>query len=167
MKRAALGLALLAAAPATGAELFAASGPWVGEGRLATGVAAPLERGRCRVEITPDGGAGTVDVIGTCAVAVGKSDISLKLLRAPGGVVRAGVWTAATDQVVQYAGKEVPGRIVLDATTPLVVDGVAHETRVEVEMLDAARFTFRQLLRAEGADAWRLVAEMTYRPAAG
>ncbi len=157
----------LAAGPAPAAELFSATGFWQGEGRLATGATAPLERGRCRVEITPDQGAGAVDVIGTCAVAAGLSDISLKILREPGGAVRAGVWSAATGQVVQYAGREAAEGLELTSTTPLVVDEIAYETRVDVTAPDPASFGFRQLLRAEGETAWRLVAEMTYRPVGG
>ena len=154
----------LVAGPAAAADLFSASGPWIGEGRLATGAAAPLERGRCRVDITPDPGGAAVDVIGTCAVAAGMSDISLKLVRGSGGAVNAGVWSAATGQVLQYTGTGSDDAIALASTTPLVVDAVAYETRVDVTAPDPESFAFRQLLRAEGEDAWRLVAEMTYRP---
>lgn len=160
-------IALLVAAPASAAELFSAEGAWVGEGRLATGTHAPLERGRCRVEITPDPTGDVVDVIGTCAVAAGMSDISLKLVRSGGGAVNAGVWSAATGQTVQYSGTETAGEIALGSTTPLVVDDVAYETRVEVNAPGPAAFDFRQLLRAEGEEAWRLVAEMSYRPEGG
>lgn len=167
MKPVVLCLACLLAAPAAGAELFSATGAWQGEGRLATGATAPLERGRCRVEITPGEGGGAVDVIGTCAVAAGMSDISLKLVRGQGGTVNAGVWSAATGQVLQYAGTETAEGIALVSTSPLVLDAVAYETRVDVTAPDTESFAFRQLLRAEGDAAWRLVAEMTYRPAGG
>jgi hypothetical protein len=167
MKPFAIILAVVVAAPATGAELFTASGQWQGEGRLATGAEAPLERGRCRVEITPDAAAGEVDVIGTCAVAAGLSDISMKLVRGAGGTVNAGVWSAATGQVVQYSGRETADAISLSSTSPLVLDEVTYETRVDVTLPDADSFGFRQLLRAEGETAWRLVAEMTYRPSGG
>lgn len=167
MKILTLTLTFFAAAPAAGAELFSAAGQWLGEGRLATGATAPLERGRCRVEITPDEAARAVDVIGTCAVAAGMSHISLKLVRGAGGAVNAGVWSAATGQVLQYAGSETEAGIALASTTPLVVDAVAYETRVDVTAPDGDSFAFRQLLRAEGEAAWRLVAEMTYRPAGG
>lgn len=163
----ALGLAAQAGGPALAADLFEASGAWVGEGRLATGVAAPLERGRCRVEVTPAPEAGAVDLVGTCAVAAGLSDISLKLVRGAGDRINAGAWSAATGAVVQYAGVETAEGIALAATTPLVVDGTRYETRVDVTRPDADSFAVRQLLRAEGDDAWRLVAEMTYRPAGG
>ncbi len=167
MKHLSVLFALAAAGPAAGAELFSVTGPWQGEGRLATGATAPLERGRCRVEITPDANGGEVDVIGTCAVAAGMSDISMKLVRGPGGAVNAGVWSAATGQTVQYSGRETADRIALVSTTALVVDAVAYETRVDVTAADAESFAFRQLMRAEGEEAWRLVAEITYRPAAG
>ncbi|MCB1337728.1 MAG: hypothetical protein KDK10_09870 [Maritimibacter sp.] len=160
-------LATLAAAPAGAAELFSAEGAWLGEGQLATGARAPLERGRCRVEITPGATGAEVDVIGTCAVAAGMSDISLKLVRDGAGAVQAGVWSAATGQTVQYAGTETAGAIALASTTPLVVDGVAYDTRVDVSAPEGGTFDFRQLLRAEGEEAWRLVAEMSYRPAGG
>lgn len=160
-------LALIAAAPAVGAELFDVAGAWVGEGRLATAADAPLERGRCRVAVTPRADGGEVDVTGTCAVAAGMSEISLKLVRGPGGAVNAGVWSAATRQTVQYAGTETDEGIALVSTSPLDVDGVAYETRVDVTAPDAGSFALRQLLRPEGEAAWRLVAEMTYRPAGG
>ena len=160
-------LALLAAAPAAAAGLFEAEGAWVGEGRLATGATAPLERGRCKVEITPAAGGGEVGVTGTCAVAAGMSDISLKLVRGAGGAVNAGVWSAATGQTVQYSGTETAAAIALASTTRLVVDAVAYDTRVDVTTAGTAEFGFRQLMRADGEEAWRLVAEMTYRPAGG
>lgn len=158
-------IVLVAAAPAAAADLFAATGAWLGEGRLATGATAPLERGRCRVDINP--GAGEVAVTGTCAVAAGMSEISLKLVRGAGGAVQAGVWSAATGQVLQYAGEETDGGFALTSTTPLVVDAVSYETRVDVTAPAADSFEFRQLMRAAGEEAWRLVAEMTYRPVGG
>lgn len=158
--------AMIVAGPAAGADLFSVTGPWKGEGRLATGANAPLERGRCQVEITPDAGGGAVDVIGTCAVAAGMSDISMKLVRGTGGAVNAGVWSAATGQIVQYSGRETVDRIELVSTTTLVISDVAYETRVDVTAPAAESFAFRQLMRAEGDDAWRVVVEMTYRPAA-
>ncbi len=167
MKPFALLMAMIAAGPAAGADLFAASGAWQGEGRLATGATKPLERGRCRVEITPDAAGGEVDVIGTCAVAAGMSDISMKLVRGSGGAVNAGVWSAATGQTVQYSGRETAERIEMVSTTSLMVDDVAYETRVDVTTADTESFAFRQLMRAQGDEAWRLVVEMTYRPTTG
>ncbi len=167
MKPFAVLFAVIIAGPATGADLFSVSGPWLGEGRLATGAKAPLERGRCRVEVTPRETGGEVDVIGTCAVAAGMSDISMKLVRGAGGAINAGVWSAATGQTVQYSGRETADRIEMVSTTALVVDALAYETRVDVTAPDAESFAFRQLMRAEGDEAWRLVVEMTYRPTAG
>jgi len=100
-------------------------------------------------------------------VAAGRSEISLKLLRGPEGAVNAGVWSAATGQTVQYAGRETAERIALAATSPLALDGVKYEARIDVAASDPERFTLRQLMRAEGDAAWRLVAEMIYRPASG
>ena len=160
-------LLLVAPAPSMAVDLFAATGAWQGEGRLATGPEAPLVRGRCRVEITPDPGAGALDLVGRCAVAAGMSDISVKLVRTPGGAVRAGVWSAATGQTVQYAGAESGAKIALTAAAPLDLDGRIYESRVEVTAPDGPSFAVRQLLRASGETAWRVVAEMTYRPAGG
>lgn len=157
-------LTFAAVSPAGAAELFSAGG-WIGEGRIATGPAAALERGRCRVQIKPDDAGRDVSITGQCAVAVGLSDVSLRVLRGPGGKVNAGVWTAATGQNVQFSGQETKDRIVMAATTPVIDDGIAYETRVEVAALPAAGFSLRQLMRAEGATAWRLVVDMDYRPA--
>lgn len=167
MNKATLFAALLAAAPAEARDLFTAAGPWIGEGRLATGATQPLERGRCRVELTPGAGGAALDVIGTCAVAAGTSEISLKLVRRAGGAVQAGVWSAATGQVLQYSGRESGDSIALTSTTPLMVGEVAYDTRVDVSAPEADGFAFRQLMRAAGEERWRLVAEMEYRPAGG
>jgi len=156
-------LALLAATPALSADIFAASGAWLGEGQLATGAERALQRGRCRVEVTP--AEREVSVTGTCVVAAGASDISLKLVRGAGGHVNAGFWSAATDQVVQFAGTETDGAMVLTSTSPLEVEGQVYESRVELSAPDAAGFTLRQMLRAPGEEAWRLVVDMSYRPA--
>lgn len=167
MTRFVLFAAMLAAAPAAASDLFSAAGPWIGEGRLATGATQPLERGRCRVEITPGADGDTLDVIGNCAVAAGISEISLKLVRDAGGAVQAGVWSAATGQVLQYTGRETGDVVALVSTTPLVVGEVAYDTRVDVTAPGADGFAFRQLMRAAGEARWRLVAEMDYRPAGG
>ncbi|GKY89331.1 hypothetical protein [Sinisalibacter aestuarii] len=161
--------ALLAvfAAPASATELFEAAGNWQGEGMIATGPRAPLERGRCRVEIAPAAGGGDVSITGSCAVAAGLSDISLRLVRGAGGKVNAGFWSAATAQTVQFAGTETDGAIVMEATGALVLDEVPYQSRVEVETGGAEGFTLRQMLRAEGEDAWRLVVDMAYRQAGG
>lgn len=160
--------ALLAlAAPAGATELFTANGAWTGEGRIATGPQAPLERGRCRVEIAPEPSGRDVSITGQCAVAAGLSDISLRLVRGDGGRVNAGFWSAATGETVQFAGTETETTIALAATAPVTRDETAYETRVEVSAPDADGFTLRQLLREEGETAWRLVVEMAYRPSGG
>lgn len=155
-------VALTAAAPAA-AGIFDAAGPWLGEGRLATGPTAPLERGRCRVEVAP-AGPDDVSVTGRCAVAAGTSTISLRLVRDGTGKLRAGFWSAATGQTIQLAGTEAGGAIELGSTTPLIDHGRRYETRVSVSE-QAGGFAIRQLLREEGEAAWRLVGEMSYRPA--
>jgi hypothetical protein len=160
-----LTLFLAPAAPAMATDLFSAAGAWLGEGRIATGPRAPLERGRCRVEIAPEPGGGDVSITGSCAVAAGLSDISLRLVRGAGGKVNAGFWSAATGQIVQFAGTETDAAIALDSTVALVLDDATYESRVEVAAPDATGFTLRQMLRAEGETAWRLVVDMTYRPA--
>ncbi|MEJ2021988.1 MAG: hypothetical protein P8X43_08115 [Maritimibacter sp.] len=162
---AALCLALISGAPAYAADLFNADGKWLGEGQMSTGVRAPLERGRCQVEVSPaeDGAEGDVNVIGFCAVAAGKSDISLRLVRNGDGGVNAGFWSAATGQTIQLAGQETPEQIELSSTTALIVGDEPFETQVRVIAPDEDSFQIRQIMRAEGEEKWRLVAEMTYR----
>ncbi len=159
-----LSLALLTGPAA--ADLFTASGAWTGDGRLATGPDAPLRRGRCQVEVTPGPEARMVDVIGRCAVAAGMSELSLKLVREPGGALRAGIWTAATGQVVQYSGRETASAAILTSTAPLMLDGVAWHSRIEVTWPDPDGFAMRQLMRSDSGTDWHMVAEMHYRPAA-
>lgn len=159
-----LAACLLLAAPAGATELFSAAGAWTGEGRIATAARAPLERGRCRVKITPDGAGRDVSITGQCAVAAGLSDISLRLVRGADGVVNAGFWSAATGQTVQFAGTETADTITLAATGPVILDDTAYEARVEVMAPDTRGFTLRQMLRAPGESAWRLVVDMAYLP---
>lgn len=160
-------LILTLAAPASATDLFATSGAWRGDGRIATAPQAPLERGRCQVEIAPEAGGGDVSITGRCAVAAGQSEISLRLVREAGGEVRAGFWSAATGQTVQFAGTETDSTIVLMSTGELALDGIAYQSRVEVTAPDADGFAIRQMLRADGEEAWRLVVDMEYRPNAG
>ncbi|RME15178.1 MAG: hypothetical protein D6801_07865 [Alphaproteobacteria bacterium] len=160
-------LLLALPAPAAASELFTASGAWLGEGLLATGPEAPLERGRCRVRAEPAPGGGDVAIKGSCAVAAGVSELSLRFLRGEGGTVRAGFWTAATGQTVQFAGTESDGQIVMEAVGPITLEGRSYEARVEVTTPGDGSFSIRQMLRGEGDEAWRLVVDMQYRPAGG
>lgn len=152
------------AQPLRATELFSAAGDWVGEGRLAISPTAPLERGRCRVTISPDAAKRDVSITGQCAVAAGLSQISLRLVRGEDGRVQAGVWTGATGQTVQFAGRESATTITMEATAPVLQDGVSYEARVEVTAPARGSFSMRQLMRGAGEAAWRLVAEMDYRP---
>lgn len=155
---------ILSATSISAADLFSSDGAWLGEGQMATGVAAPLERGRCRVEVTQsEEAAGDVSVTGFCAVAAGKSDISLRVVRGENGKVNAGFWSAATGQTIQLSGTETPDQIELSSTTALVVDDAPYETQVRVTAPDDDSFEIRQILRGEGEEKWRLVAQMTYR----
>jgi len=162
-----LAAAALFAQPASATEIFEAEGAWVGEGQLATGAEAPLERGRCKVDIKPVEGNNDVSVTGTCAVAVGLSDISIRLVRSSSGRVNAGVWSAATGQTVQYSGTETDDMIDMSSTTELLIDDKPYDSQVRVTAPDADSFAIRQILRAKGADTWRLVVQMTYRKAGG
>lgn len=158
-------LLVLSASPVLAVDIFAAEGGWVGQGQISTGAEAPLERGRCKVDIAPDASAANVSITGKCVVSAGGSDISMKVVRGAGGKVSAGVWSAATGQTVQLSGTESAGAISLASTSPLTVEGKTYETRVDVSAPDAEHFTIRQLLRQEGASAWRLVVDMTYAKA--
>lgn len=153
------------AAPALAVDIFAADGAWIGQGQIATGAVAPLERGRCKVSIAPASAGSEVSITGKCAVSAGASNISMKVVRGAGGKVSAGVWSAATGQTVQLSGVERAGDIRLTSTSPLDVEGQAYETRVDVVAPDAAHFSIRQLLRPVGETAWRLVVDMTYAKA--
>jgi hypothetical protein len=155
------------ALPAMATELFEAAGAWQGEGRIATGPRAPLERGRCRVEVKPAPGGRDVSITGRCAVAAGLSDISLRVVRGAGGKVNAGFWSAATGQTVQFSGIETAETIVMEATSSFVLDEIEYESRVEVLAPGADGFTIRQMLRSEGETVWHLVVDMAYRPADG
>lgn len=155
------------ATPAGATQLFAAAGAWTGEGRIATGPDAGLERGRCQVEIVAAASGDDVSITGRCAVAAGISDISLRLVRGQGGKVNAGVWSAATGQTVQFAGTETTETITLAAIAPVVLGETVYETRVEVLAPGAEGFTLRQTLRADGETAWRLVVDIAYRPGGG
>lgn len=155
------------ALPAGAADLFAVAGDWVGEGSLSTGADKPMERGRCKVGVEQAEGAGDVAVKGKCVVAAGASDISLRLVRGENGKVRAGFWTAATDQTVQLAGSETAELIELFSTEPLMVDEKPYETWVKIMAPDAGSFTIQQMLRPEGAETWRMVVDMTYNQAEG
>jgi len=159
--------AMSVALPAQATEIFVAEGTWVGEGRLATGADAPVERGRCKVDVKPQPDGKDVSVTGVCAVAVGTSDISIRLVRSGNSRVNAGVWSAATGQTVQYSGTETDDVIDMASTTELMIDEQPYESQVRVSAPDAESFAIRQLLRAKGAEAWRLVVEMTYRKAGG
>lgn len=156
------------AAPAGATDLFDARGAWAGEGRIATSPEAPLERGRCRVEITPSADQRDVSITGRCAVAAGLSNISLRLVRRGDGSVNAGVWAAATGETVQFSGTESGARIVMQSRDAVVVDGVSYQARVEVDApRGRAGFTLRQMLRSGADGPWRLVADMAYLPTGG
>lgn len=156
-----------AAMPATATDLFEAVGAWQGEGRIATGPRAPLEKGRCKVEVTPAPGGQDVSITGRCAVAAGLSDVSMRLVRGAGGKVNAGFWSAASGQTVQFSGTETAETIIMQATSALMVDEAAYESRVEVAVPGGDGFTIRQMVRGEGEEAWRLVLDMAYLPAGG
>lgn len=162
-------LVLLAslAAPASATDLFDAAGSWQGDGRIATGPDAPLERGRCRVEIAPEPGGKDVSITGNCAVAAGLSDISLRLVRRAGGKINAGFWTAATGQTVQFAGTESHEGIVMVSSSPVIMGDKSYMARVEVDVPEQDGFTIRQMLKEDGADTWKLVVDMAYHPAGG
>lgn len=155
------------ALPAGAADLFAVTGDWVGEGSLSTGADRPMERGRCKVGVEQAQAAGDVAVKGKCVVAAGASDISLRLLRGENGTVRAGFWTAATDQIVQLVGDETGDLIELFSTEPLMVDEKPYETWVKIMAPDATSFAIQQMLRPEGTETWRMVVDMTYSQAGG
>jgi hypothetical protein len=155
------------ATPVSAADLFGVTGNWVGEGSLSTGADRPMERGRCKVGVEQAEAGDDVAVKGKCVVAAGASDISLRVVRGEDGKVSAGFWSAATDQIVQLSGDEAGGAIDLFSTSPLMVDDTAYETWVKITAPDDASFAIQQMLRAEGAEAWRMVVDMTYTRAGG
>lgn len=157
----------LLATPGIAADLFGVTGNWVGDGGLSTGADKPMERGRCKVGVKQAAAGGDVALKGKCVVAAGASDISLRLVRGENGRVSAGFWSAATDQIVQLSGDEAGGAIELFSTSPLMVDDTRYETWVKITAPDDASFAIQQMLRAEGAEAWRMVVDMTYTRAGG
>ncbi len=155
------------ATPGLAADLFGVTGNWVGEGSLSTGADKPMERARCKVGVEHAEAGDDVAVKGKCVIAAGASDISLRLVRGEDGQVRAGFWSAATDQTVQLAGTEAADGIDLYSTSPLMVNDAAYQTWVKITAPDDASFAIQQMLRVEGAEAWRMVVDMTYTRAEG
>ncbi|MCI2398943.1 hypothetical protein [Aliiroseovarius subalbicans] len=159
----ALTLALLApAARAEDATLFTATGAWQGEGRIAPSATAPLERGRCRVDVSQSADATQADVIGKCVVAGGASNVSMRFVKGAGTSVRAGVWSAATDKTVQFAGRSDATGLAMTSLEPIEVDGVTYEARVDVDFTGNDAFTLKQILREPGDDGWRLIVDMSF-----
>lgn len=148
--------------PAHATEIFDAEGAWVGSGILPTGVDAPLQRGRCLINVSPKPNGKDVSVTGSCFVGVGVSDISLRVVRSGNGRVNAGFWVGATGQTVQYSGAESATAINMLSTTDLILENEPYESHIRVSAPDADSFSIRVLLRAEGAEAWRMFADMTY-----
>lgn len=155
--------AILAATPAGAADLFAAAGRWVGTGSLATAVDRPMQPARCEVTVEQKADGADVSVTGRCVVGAGASEVSFRVVRDQPGQLRGAMWSAAMGEVLQLSGTEAPGALDMLATTPWVVDGAGYETRITVREPDAESFAIRQLVRGEGEQAWRLLADMTYR----
>ncbi|GGD39396.1 hypothetical protein [Sinisalibacter lacisalsi] len=155
--------ASLGAGPAQAADLFAAVGGWIGSGSLATTVERPMQPARCEVDVEPKAPGTDVSVTGKCLVSIGGSDISFRILRAGEGRVRGAMWSAATDEVLQLTGSEKDGAVDMRATTPLVENGRRYETMITVREPDAESFAIRQMVRADEAEPWRVIVDMTYR----
>ncbi|MGR3362781.1 MAG: hypothetical protein ACU0CY_01240 [Maritimibacter harenae] len=156
-------LLVATAHPAAAIDLFTAQGGWTGTGSLATSVERRMQPARCQVDVKPTDAGGDVSVTGKCAVAVGASNISFRLVRGDGRAVRGAMWSEATDEILQLAGARTETGVDMTATEPWVVDGVDYETRVIVREPDAGSFKIQQLARMEGEKAWRVIVDMTYR----
>jgi hypothetical protein len=155
--------AVMGAGAAQAADLFAADGGWIGSGSLATSVERPMQPARCEVDVEQKAPGADVSVTGKCLVSIGGSDISFRILRAGEGRVRGAMWSAASDEVLQLIGSEKGGALDMRATTPLVENGTRYETMITVREPDAESFAIRQMVRADQAEPWRVIVDMTYR----
>lgn len=153
--------------PAHATDIFSVQGAWTGSGLLPTGAETPLQPGRCQFNIVPKPDGDDVSVTGNCFVSVAVSDVSMRIVRRSGGRVNAGFWTAAAGQTVQYSGTSSATTIDMASTTDLVLDDKPYESQVRVSTPDAGSLAIRVLLRAPGAEAWRLFADITLHRADG
>lgn len=162
-------LTLNLAAPAHATELFETKGTWVGKGVLPVGVEAPLQPGKCSINIAPEPNGNDVSVTGHCFIEMlfVTTDISIRIVRSSGGQMRAGFWVSALGQTVQLAGVESSNAIHLGSKTHLMLAEKPYESNIRLSNPDADRFEIRVLLRDEGAEAWRKFAEISFRRSGG
>ncbi len=153
---------VLLASAANASPIFEAFGNWTGEGRVVTAVNAPLERGRCKLDIDPAAAGRDISLTGKCVVAGGASQVAIRIIGDGTNRVRAGFWTAATDQTIQMRGTDNEQEVVLRSIDPVVLDDIAYDSQVVLRFPDAESFSIEQSLRGPDSADWRLVVDMTF-----
>lgn len=167
MKRLALILAVAfgLALPAHATEIFDVEGSWIGEGVLPIGPDAPLQPGRCEIDVKPKEDGNDVSITGKCFVdlALVFSDISIRVVRAPGGKVNAGFWAAVTGQTIQLSGVESATEANMVSTTDMTLNKKNYDVHLRLSSSDAENFAIRALVRPKGDEGWRRFAEISFR----
>ncbi|MDV7142098.1 hypothetical protein R3X27_05325 [Tropicimonas sp. TH_r6] len=143
-------------------DLFSLSGNWVGDGVIAARTEADPEPGRCNLRITPNPAGDRSDVTGKCAIAGGASRVSMRFEQGPDQTIRAGIWSEATEQIVQFRGEIGPDEAFLATDRPISVDDRLFDSEITFSFDLPRSFSLHQTLRAVGEPQWRPVIELTF-----
>jgi hypothetical protein len=155
-------VAALLAVQAEASSLFAVSGAFTGNGRIAPEVDAAMERARCRIDVVPAAGGGDISITGQCVFTAASTDISMRFLRGSGSQVRAGVRSPSSGETVQFSGRDTGDTVRLQTTEAIDVEGVAYSSIVTLEFASERRFSMEQIVREAGQENWVRVVDMTF-----
>ncbi len=143
-------------------SLFSLSGDWEGDGKIAARAETELEPGRCKLHIASEPATLRSDVTGKCAVAGGAARLSMRFEQGPNKTIRAGIWSEATEQIVQFRGEFGPDETRLNADTPIPVDGQFYDAEILITIETPETFSLRQSLRVHGEEQWHPVIELSF-----
>lgn len=138
------------------------SGRWLGRGILAPEIGGPDRKGRCKVEVLDQESPDELRMEGFCAIAAGRSELILQVIRVNETSLRAGFHAQGLDETAQYDGTYNDKQIKLRTKTVFFLKGSPFHSRIAIDFQDRNHFTLNDWVRGANGGPEHVAVSMNF-----
>ena len=138
------------------------AGQWIASGQVASRADDVMQRSRCRVKAQAKDTGNDLLVSGRCAIALGRSKFSLRLLDDGSGRIRAAAVSTVMREPTHFTGRRIEHSFQLAAADPIAINGNLYAVRLQVMFDTKDQFTIKEWRAPPETNEWRLTAKLVF-----
>lgn len=138
-------------------------GDWMASGRVVAHPNAPLERSRCRVNVSSGSNGRQLTVQGRCAIAAGAAHVTMTVVDRQDGTIGGSVTLSTLEGPVQLTGNRNGDVISLTTQTAMLFEGQHYWSRLDITLEGATRFSLKEWTAVQSTSDWQLTRDLLFQ----